>query len=913
MNALHPRLALHFPRFATILLALTALATPARAGGGPSFEVETYTLDNGLTVMLHRDTSLPQVVISTRFNVGSKDEAVRRTGFAHLFEHLMFMGTGRVPEGQFDTIMESGGGSNNAWTSRDSTSYHSSGPSSLLPTLLWLDAERLSSLADFMTRKKLDAQRDVVRDERRQRSENTPYGMTGLVIPEDIYPEGHPYHHPVIGSHEDLEAATVEDVVNFFHQFYVPANATLVIAGDFETDVAKALVERTFGAVKAAPLPEHKIAPEVKLTGERRHDLADNVQFPRLYLVWPSPAWFGQGDAEMDLVAAILADGPSSRLQQRLIYTSGLAQDVVAYQSSGELGSEFVIFATAKDPSSDLEAIKAAILEEIDRLLAGGPRPDELARVQASIEASFLRRQEGLLERAESFQVYYRYLGSPNAFQRDLDRWLTVTPAALKATAASVLGDGRLDLRVFPKVDETSLLDERPADLAPKPFVPPVPQAFQLANGSRVVAMSRPGTALFSGRAISFGGEERVPAEKAGLPQLLGRMLESGAGGRSAADFAAAADELGASIGASGGMRTVDVSVEGLTSRMAETLDLFADVLLRPNLEEEDFERERGLQLAELRSRVDDPGRMAREIAAAWTYGTDDWRGRPLVGTEASLAALDVDDVRESCLDLMNPRATTFVFAGDFTIEELRSLLDQRFGKWEIDRRPVEMRQRPLDGVAKPGIVLFDRPNAPQTVVWISRPIPPPVEALDHAARRIVDTVLGGSFTSRLNSNLREDKGYTYGAYSRLLESGGQHTLIASAQVTTEVTGAALSEFRSEFQRLASEGVTLDEVDKARKTLLTAEMGRVETTSAAAGTLAGRVREGRPIDGAPAEIEALRRVTDEVATAIAGSGVWSFDDLLIVLVGDAGKVGPQLAEAGFAKPAIVDAKGQPLE
>jgi predicted Zn-dependent peptidase len=315
---------------AAVLAAALLLPTPTGGGDGLSYPTESYRLENGLLVTLHPDHSLPQVVIDTWYWVGSKDEAPGRTGFAHLFEHLMFMGTERVPGNAFDVLMEGGGGSNNASTSEDRTNYYSEGPSGLLETLLWLDADRLEALGANMTQAKLDSQREVVRNERRQTSENTPYGKAELVLPGLLYPESHPYHHPVIGSHEDLEAATLEDVVAFFDAHYMTTNACLVVAGDFEPAEAKRLVQRTFGQLARRDPPAHRSAPPVSLAHEVREVVFDRVEFPKLILAWHSPAAFAPGDGELDLLAAVLSDGPSSRLVQKLVHEEKLAQEVQA-------------------------------------------------------------------------------------------------------------------------------------------------------------------------------------------------------------------------------------------------------------------------------------------------------------------------------------------------------------------------------------------------------------------------------------------------------------------------------------------------------------------------------------------------------------------------------------------------------
>ena len=391
------------------ILAISVLALPA---SGQEIQYEKYELPNGLTVILHEDHSLPVVAINSWYYVGSKDEAVGRSGFAHLFEHLMFMGTRRVPGGNFDTVMEGGGGWNNATTSEDRTNYYSFGPANLLETLLWLDADRLQDLGGEMTQEKLDKQREVVRNERRQSAENRPYGRAELRLHELMFPPGHPYHISVIGTHEDLVAASVEDVKKFFGRFYVPNNMSLVVAGDFDREQVKPVIEKLFGTLPRGSEPVHRSAEPAGMSGVVRNTMSDNVQFAKVYLAYHSPAFFGPGDAEMDLLAAILSSGISSRLYQKLVYENQLATDVRAYQESMLLGSVFNISATAR-PGVELARVETAIDEVIDELKRVGPTEDELERHRAGIEFGAVNRLQSLLAKADALNRYSFHFTKP--------------------------------------------------------------------------------------------------------------------------------------------------------------------------------------------------------------------------------------------------------------------------------------------------------------------------------------------------------------------------------------------------------------------------------------------------------------------------------------------------------------------
>lgn len=408
-----------------------------------------YQLDNGLTVILHEDHRLPQVVINLWYDVGSKDEEPGRSGFAHLFEHLMFMGTARLPDGGFDALLEGQGGWNNAWTAEDATDYYAAGPSHLAETLLWMEADRLEGLAAAMTQEKLNKQREVVRNERRQTSEDTPYGEVWLVMPEVMYPPTHPYGHPVIGSHADLQAATLADVVRFFSSWYVPNNASLVVAGDFEPEAIKARIAAWFGGLERRELPVSRAIAVPDRPQQALRELTDRVQVPMTVMVWHSPAQLQPGDAELDMVAALLSEGRSSRLYRRMVHEDGTALEVSASQHSQLLGSLFLIEAKPTDGHS-LPALEDTIRAEVARLAAEGPTPAEMERVRNQLELSFLQALESLQGRASLLNRYQSLVGDPGHLQADLDRYRAVTAADVQAAAARLTPERAAILRVHP-------------------------------------------------------------------------------------------------------------------------------------------------------------------------------------------------------------------------------------------------------------------------------------------------------------------------------------------------------------------------------------------------------------------------------------------------------------------------------
>jgi len=430
-------------RSALIAITLAALvALPARAADAPTLRVpyERYTLPNGLTVILYEDHTLPIVAINLWFRVGSKEEPARRTGFAHLFEHLMFMGTKNVPDGKFDEILEGEGAQNNAMTSNDFTAYHELGPSHLLETFLWLEADRLATLPDAMTEKKVALQREVVRNERRQSAENRPYGQVELVLPELMYPPGHPYRHPVIGSHADLVAASVADVKAFFRSYYVPANASLVVAGDFKPAEARRLVEKWFGWLPRAQAPAHSWAAPARLTKNARVVVDDAVELDGITMAWHAPPAAGPGSAAHDVLAALLGGGRASRLSRRLVYERKVASEVEARVEEGLLGSQLEVVAIAA-PGQRAAAVEAAIREELRALTTTAPPTErEVARARAYVETRRLEHLDSPLEVALALNEWEHRLGDPGALERlDLARYAKIGPSDVAWAAWSTL------------------------------------------------------------------------------------------------------------------------------------------------------------------------------------------------------------------------------------------------------------------------------------------------------------------------------------------------------------------------------------------------------------------------------------------------------------------------------------------
>ncbi len=875
------------------LTLLLFLASPASA---QEVAYEKFVLDNGLTVILHEDHSLPQVVVNTWYHVGSKDEREGRSGFAHLFEHLMFRGTERVPDSAFDEIMEAGGGYNNAWTDFDCTCYHDDGPSELLPTLLWLEADRMQALGRSMTQEKLDAEREVVRNERRQIVEDQPYGRVYLRSHALLYPPGHPYHDTVIGSHADLEAATLEDVRTFFAEYYPPNNACMVVAGDFDPAATRAEIERLFSAIPRAEDPVHRVAEAVTLERGVVHTMTDRVPFARTDLLYHSPAQFAPGDAELALAAAILGEGVSSRLYRALVAERGLAEEVYAEQDSRMLGSNFLITALAR-PGVELAELEAAIDEVLATFLEEGPSEEELARVQAGYEAQVLEGLQTIQEKAEGLNLYQFHFGEPNSFRADLDRFRGATVEGVTSFARQVLGAERVVLRVLPAASppEESTLDERPDPLPAAAFEPEVPERLVLSNGIPVLHWQRADLPLVEVGVLLPVGAVRDPAGRAGMARLVATMLARGAGERDAVAFADALDHLGASLDATVEREHTRLRLTALARNLDPSLDLLADALLRPRFLPDEWERVHRQRLAVLEIEAEQPSAIAERVALEAFFGAEHPYGRPVGGTPASVASIALTELVQFYSDTYRPEGVALFVAGDVEGEALVASLERTFGSWKGLLSPSGRHAQPvIDPPANAAlrVLLVDRGPSAQTVVRFHFPT---LARRDSArpAHDLVLTVLGGSFTSRLNSILRVERGLTYGARARAVRGPSVGFVYAESAVQKEHTGEALQVFLEQFARLATGDLTAEEAAKARAAL------RLQTIQSFAG-LSGVVSTGEDLAAhglgvaeLAAELAATAELDHGALNAVAPAVV-ALDRAVLVLVGDASAILPQL-------------------
>ena len=873
------------------------------SGGTQTIKVpyEKYTLANGLKVILHVDKTLPVATINTWFYVGSKDEPERRSGFAHLFEHLMFMGTNRVPGGQFDQIMERSGGQNNASTAEDRTNYYSFGPSNLLPTLLWLDADRLEDLGKAMTLKKLDLQRDVVKNERRQNTENTPYGKAYEMINSLMYPKGHPYSTSVIGSHEDLSAASVEDVQSFFSTFYVPNNASLIVAGDFDPAKIKPLVNKLFGTLpRANDVPRKQVQPftfpGAKLT------LVDAVSASKSVMVWHTPPTTKDEDLEMKIAAKVLGDGLASRLQETLVNKLGLATEASAGLDSKYLGSMFYIDATLA-PDKKQGDMEKAIQSIINDLAKNGPTANELKRIVAKEESAISSILQNLDQKADRMNEYEFYYGNPDSFQREINAFKAVTPAAVKAAVGKYLTGKNLIIRVIPGTAPTAKnpRDDQPGIDKATLFTTPKPTRMTMPNGTSVSYWSRPGVPMFSVRAhLNIGSIEDT---KPGLNAMTTELMLRGANKLTGAQFSAQLDLIGASVGGEATLRGTTFSLEAPLSNAVQALAMFQGVLSAPTLAKDDFDQYKAELLAQLNQENDSANSVAQKVAKREFLGKNHPYAKPVVGTIESVNGIKYEDILSTAKNNQKLKPEIFV-AGGWSTADAKAMLSSTVGK-SAQGTTVGTTKFNIPAIPSQGarLVIVDRPNAVQTVINVLFPAVN-VNDTDYLDLDGVRMISGGSFTSRLNQNLREDKGYTYGAGSRLASDPYIGWFSMSSSVRADVTGASIKEFLNEIARLEKGDIDGTEAGKAAQIMRTDIVTEFTSLESIVNVGSSVMDSGITLSDIDQRISKIQGFDAQRLNSVA-SKYLSRGRAMFVLVGDKAQILKQIEGLGLPTPEIV--------
>ncbi|MEO0367257.1 MAG: pitrilysin family protein [Pseudomonadota bacterium] len=878
-----------------------------------------FVLDNGLTLVVHEDRKAPIAAVNVWYHVGSKDEKEGRTGFAHLFEHLMFNGSENYDYDWFKAFDRVGATGLNGTTNQDRTNYFQVVPKNALEMTLWMESDRMGHLLGAVTQEKLDEQREVVKNEKRQ-GENQPYGRVFGTILENVFPKGHPYSWSVIGSMEDLNAASLDDVKEWFKQKYGAANATIVVAGDVDPQETLALVEKYFGHIDAGPPLTKQSAWIAKRSGKHIQTMYDRVPQARVYKIWNVPQ-LGSAEADyLDLASRVLSSDKRSRLYNRLVYNERKASDISAFSFNSEIAGLFGVIATALDPA-DIDYIEQAIDEELAAFFKEGPTKAELERVKNGLRADFVRGLEkvgGFGGKSDILARNQVYSKDPNAYLESISRIEAANAKTVRDTAKHWLSDGEYVLRVMPfaKYSSTTSTVDRSTGLPEVGAAPTVEfdrlERATLDNGLKIILAQRDAIPTVNMRLMFNAGYSTDYLQKPGVASLTMAMLDEGTKTRDALEISTELAELGTYIGSSASINTSAISLDTLTSNLDASVALFAEIAQQPSFPQNELDRLIQQRIAAISQEKSSPFGMGYRALPKLIYGTDHPYSNPFSGSgnELSVASMTVDDLRQYHENWFKAENGTLIVTGDISMEQLVPLAEKYFNDLPSGTVP----ERTIDSVSSreaPVIYLIDRPNSQQSAI-IATKMMPAYGFENELPMQLMNEVFGGSFNARLNMNLREDKGWSYGARSSIPNIKGQRPFLITTQVQSDKTAASLNEIQKELSQINS-SKTIDRAELARaldKYTLTLP-GRWETAAAVEGDIATLVNFDLDESYWDNYVTNLRSQTLESVQDSAAELI-NTDQMLWLVVGDLSLIQDEIESLGFGEVIVVDVEGTKL-
>ena len=903
-------------RQCAVLISL--LVAPAICADEALIPYELIVLDNGLTLIVHEDHKAPIVSVNIWYHVGSKNEQPGQTGFAHLFEHLMFQGSENFDGEYIESLQQIGATDLNGTTWFDRTNYFQTVPKTALDRVLWLESDRMGHLLGAIDQAKLDEQRGVVQNEKRQ-GENQPYDKVWQHLLKQLYTDGHPYSWETIGSMKDLEAASLEDVQEWFRTYYGPNNAVLAVAGDVETAKVLERVKHYFGDIPPGP-PLVKLEEWVpRHSSERRERIEDRVSQERLYMAWTSPRWGTRAASDLELALHIIGGDKNSRLYKRLVYEEQIATDVEMGAYNLEIAGLTYLQASAK-VGVDLAIIEEAAKEEIQRFIDRGPTAKELERVQTQYRASFLRgieRVGGFGGKSGVLAENMVYGGSPDRYQRKLDDIADASRADLQTAVGEWLGENAYIAEVYPHPAMTA------APAGADRSKPPEPAGFpsgefpefdrvKLKNGLDVLVAQRTAIPLVNLTLILNAGFAADQFAQPGTAAMTMAMLDEGTAKRSALEISEELALLGAELSSGADLDTSMVSLSALRENLDDSLAIFADVVLNPVFPPNELERLRAQYLALVRQEKTRPTSMALRVLPKLIYGEGHAYAQPLTGsgTEDSIRAITRADLQQYHDTWFRPNNATLLVVGDITTAEITAKLEELFNTWE----PADVPVKNIDTVERRtqnAVYIVDKPGAEQSIIFAGE-VAPPKSNPDEIAIQAMNDILGGNFSSRINMNLREDKSWSYGARSMIMDAEGQRPFLVYAPVQTDKTSESMLEILAELTAINGDRPpTEDELARAKSSKTLSLPGRWETNRAVLRSMGEIVRFGLADDYWDTyadEVNALG--IDDIARA--ASEVVAPDDLVWVVVGDREKIESGIIKLGLGDTRIIDADGEPV-
>ncbi len=899
-------------------LVLFCVCGGASAASSPNVDIpyEKHVLPNGLTLILHEDHKTPIVAVNVWYHVGSKDERPGRTGFAHLFEHLMFNGSENFNDDFFKPLRPAGATTMNGTTWLDRTNYFQNVPTSALDLTLWLESDRMGHMLGAVDQARLDEQRGVVQNEKRQ-GENRPYGRVYEVIAANIYPAGHPYSWATIGSMEDLNAATLEDVREWFQKWYGAANAVLVVAGDIDPAEVKRKVEHYFGDIPGGPALTRAKSWIAKLDGDKRATMQDRVPQARIYKVWNVP---GYTSNEVPLLAAAsfaLGGSENSRLYKRLVYDDQIATDVSAEIAPFEIGSQVWIAATAK-PGGDLAQVERALDEELARFLKEGPTADELERFKSFQHASLARKLERVGGDGKSALLAESevYGGTPDFYKRRFELTLAATRTDVHNAAKEWLSGGSFALEVHPVADFVTARSgadrsKLPALGSPPPLKLPELQRATLSNGLEIAVAERPDAPVVHVQLLVDAGVAADSLAKPGTATLAAAMMTQGTKTMNALEIAARAERLGAALNAASGLDMTTLSLSALAPKLPESLDLFADVLLNPTFPQDELKRQQSQLVAAIKQQKSQPNGIATRLLPQLVFGDGHPYALPTLGEEASVEAMTRDELVTFYRHWVRPDNATLLIVGGTTLEQIKPLLERRLAAWKNPATALPAKGIPsVTHATKTRVVLVDQPGAPQSVISLGYPAPTRMDPA-YPIYQTANAILGDGFLSRINMNLREDKHWSYGARSALrADARGPGFFQVSAPVQSDKTSEAIQEIVKELRDFSSSRPpTQEETQIAKDSIALALPGSVETAAGLAGFYQSLLVNRLPNTYWNDFVANVGSVTQSQLQGVA-SALARVDGATWVIVGDLARIEDSVRKLNLGEVVVMDANGR---
>lgn len=895
-----------------IVLVLLLASGLSFAESDQSLDLKHYWLDNGLEVILVRDTTAPTVAVDIWYRVGSANDPVGKSGFAHLFEHMMFEGSPHIPDNGMDQLLEPVGGSSNAYVGKDFTAYYETVPSHQLPLALWIEADRMGGLA--VTQENLDNQRAIVIEELQRSYDNRPYGaaVKALFTVPHSY---EPYQRPTIGTIEDVNVAQIEDVLDFHRSYYLPNNATLAVAGDIDFDITKAMIEELFGPIPRgddpSDLPEFVPADQEEAEFITIEDPFINL--PALLVAYEIPPLTHEDYPALDVLSRILSIGDSSRLAKRLVDT-GKALQADAW-IDGNRGPGIFAFILLANIGVDLAELEEASYEELQAIIDEGVPQEELDKVIAGIRSRRVLGLETALGLAESVQSANYYSGNPQAVFSGINRYELVTSEDIQRVAKQYLKDSdrhvfnvvETDAEAPPTVEPYAAEDlveiepdyryvieqaEPPPPLDSNEFNFPTITETVMDNGLEVVVIEQPNMPIISLDVYFAGGSSVQPNDLAGTAGITGYLISRGTETRSAQDIAGAIEQVGGAVGSVGSSDYLQVGVFALIEDADLAFDLLADMTLNANFPENEFEREQTEWISSLEAALAQPGTVARRIFDNRLYGSDHGYGN--LYTTESLEAISRDDIVAFYESRRQPDNAVLIIAGAISTEEGLAYAEQHFADWQGSAEAISYPALPENSGRQ--ILLVDRPGSTQATFRLGN-IGIQGASMDYFPARVMNHILGGTFSSRLVQNIREEKGYTYSIGSGFSYPADMGYFIVVADVRNDVIAATLEEVFMEIERIQTEPLTDDEIDDAREGIVGEFVFGLETYQAFVESVASYKIRGVELDRLNKWLGHIKAVSTEDVLDIANSYIHP-DDFVIVVVGDASAIQEQLETLG---------------